>query len=53
MAADEGHADVVQVLLEKGADISIPDWTGWTAMIRATRGGHLEVVRQLMGKELT
>ena len=34
-AAQEGHKDIVQILLENGAKIDLQDYNGWTALIKA------------------
>jgi ankyrin repeat protein len=39
---------VVRLLLEKGADVTAKDNIGWTALHRAARNGHEEVVKLLL-----
>jgi ankyrin repeat protein len=43
-AAAAGHADTVKALLGKGADPSLKDATGQTAVALAQRNGREEVV---------
>jgi ankyrin repeat protein len=47
-ACQEGHAPVVRLLLERGADPTL-DREGSSPLITAACGGHLEVVRLLLG----
>ena len=49
-AAHCGHVAVVQLLLEKGADVEAKDQSGWTALHWAARSGHEAVVRLLESK---
>ena len=46
-AAQEGHVEVVRLLLEAGADKSWADSCGDTALMWAAREGHVEVERLL------
>ena len=46
MASWNGHADVVQLLLEKGVDVSIEDRNGWSALQLAALNGQ-EAVEKL------
>lgn len=39
IACKEGHDKIVELLLQKGADIDIQETTGWTALMIATCGG--------------
>ena len=48
-AAWEGHAAVVKVLLEKGADASLKNARAETARSLAVAAGRAEVVRLLSG----
>ena len=48
-AARNGHTDVVEYLVEQGADVNFVDWRGDTALRGAARYGHLAVVEFLVG----
>ncbi len=48
MAADEGDADSVLVLIEKGFDVNKTTEDGVTAIMYATSNGFLEIVRILV-----
>ena len=48
-ASKEGHAKVVKLLLEKGADVNVKDTTNdETALWIASKEGHEEVVKLLL-----
>jgi len=47
-AAAEGHADVVQMLIEVGADYHSRLASGFTPLLFAIREGHSDVVRTLL-----
>ncbi|KAF1328368.1 Calmodulin-binding transcription activator, partial [Globisporangium splendens] len=52
LAAGCGHTDVVDVLVQSGADLFAVDFDGFTAADRAEKSGHSEVatnLRRLMG----
>ena len=49
IASEQGHADVVRVLLDNGADASLRTSDGETALQVATRCGHTEVMSLLEG----
>lgn len=49
MAACEGYIEIVQLLLDQGADIAAVDGDGSTAPHSASRKGHTEVVRPHLG----
>ncbi len=49
-AARYGHDAVVQLLLEKGADLEAKDKDGWTPLLWAAENGHNAVVQQLLEK---
>ncbi|KAJ7812188.1 ankyrin repeat-containing domain protein, partial [Mycena olivaceomarginata] len=48
-AVKAGHTDVVQLLLDNGANVKEAD-TGGGALQAACSGGHLDVIRLLLGK---
>ena len=49
MAADEGHLDIVRILVEAGADKDQPAMDdGSTALHLAAQEGHLRVVQLLL-----
>jgi len=47
-AAFEGRVEVVQLLLDYGADVNRSDRDHWTALHLAALGGHLQVVNTLL-----
>jgi ankyrin repeat protein len=49
MAAGLGHADLVKLLLERGADVNAGNVFDDTALHEAAAGGHEEVVSILLG----
>ena len=46
-AAAEGHLEIVNILLDNGADPSLKDVDGDTAESFAKRNGHIEVAKVL------
>ena len=50
MAADEGHKDEVQLLLDKGADPNKANVHGWTPLHNAANKGHKDVVQLLLDR---
>jgi ankyrin repeat protein len=48
VAAEHGHAGVVRLLLERGADVNASDYYNYTALNNAARQGHEEVVSILL-----
>ena len=42
-AASKGLVDIVTVLLENGADTSVRDYKGATALTLATQQGHAQI----------
>ena len=48
MATDKGRTDVVQLLLERGAQVDLQDNDGLTALIWANVRGHTEIVNVLL-----
>jgi ankyrin repeat protein len=49
-ACQEGHLEVLHVLLDKGADVSAKKNNGDTALMMASRKRHLEVLHVLLDK---
>ena len=49
-AAKNGHRNVCELLLDRGADIDIRDIEGMTALIHAAENGHKEVCELLIDK---
>ena len=47
LASHEGRIEVVQLLLEKGADVNVKEKTGKTALSMASSKGHENVVKLL------
>ncbi len=48
LAADRGRGEVVRLLLRRGAAADAADEGGWTALIWASAGGHLDIVEALL-----
>ena len=53
IAASTGHLEVVKVLLDNGADISVTNADGRTPLESAASNGHFEVVKLLVASEET
>lgn len=51
MAASYGHVDVMQMLIEEGADIDAADNSGVTPLLVASQGGYVEAVQLLIEKK--
>ncbi|XP_038056116.1 kinase D-interacting substrate of 220 kDa B-like isoform X2 [Patiria miniata] len=49
-AAQAGKLELVQELLDRGADIKAIDEDKWTALIFAAKEGHLDIVKSLLAK---
>ncbi len=50
-AVQVGNSTEVRALLEKGADANATrEDDGWTALMLAAKGGHLEIVETLLSK---
>ena len=47
-AAEEGHPDVVEVLIDAGADIEVKDKHGLSPLLVASEFGHLPIVKTLV-----
>jgi ankyrin repeat protein len=50
VAASAGHADVLSLLLERGADVDVRNDSGITPLYRASRSGNLEAVQVLLDR---
>ena len=50
VAAEGGHRDVVQLLLEKNAEIETTDDNGWSPLHLAVQWDHIDVVQFLLEK---
>src|SRR2546421_13875 len=48
IAAKKGHSEVVKLLLETKADVSVTDYYGKTALYMAAKNGHSAVVKLLL-----
>ena len=44
-ASEGGHEKVMQILLDKGADISVANADGWTPLNSVADSRHLEVIK--------
>ena len=47
-AAGGGNSEIVNLLIEKGADLNVLEGTGWTPLFAATVYGHANIVRILI-----
>ena len=47
VASEKGHAEIVELLLEHGADVNARDHLGRVPMFLALNGRHAEIARQL------
>ncbi|MGB6065389.1 MAG: ankyrin repeat domain-containing protein [Desulfomonilaceae bacterium] len=50
VAVSAGHVQIVELLLDKGAEIEETDTDGNTSLMKAARTGHLDVVQLLLRK---
>ncbi len=50
LAAANGHKDIVELLLEKGADVNRCDWKDETALMGAAWSGHKDIAELLLEK---
>lgn len=48
LAVSHGRLDMVQMLLEAGADINIQDEDGSTALMCAAEHGHVNIVKHFL-----
>jgi hypothetical protein len=51
IASQNGHIEIVKLLLDKGADINLQNSNDETALILAHKNGHTEIVTLLLNKE--
>ena len=49
-AADFGHVDVIELLVQSGADVNLPDRHGITPVLAAIWEGHVDCVKLLLEK---
>ncbi len=42
IASRNGHAEVVKILLENGAEVNLQNKNGWSALMMASQYGHAE-----------
>jgi len=49
-SAENGHAEIVKILIDNGADLNSCDFYGWTPLMKAVYGGHVETVQALVEK---
>ena len=50
-AAVDGNLDMAEAILEHGADVNLVSSKGDTALKQAASGGHIEMVKYLVGKK--
>jgi len=50
-ASQNGHSEIVQILLVKGAKVDLQKKDGWSALISASQNGHSDVVKILLASE--
>jgi len=48
IASDNGHLDIVKLLVERGADVNARDFCGDTALAYAARKDHNKIVKYLI-----
>jgi ankyrin repeat protein len=55
VAAEHGYLEIVMLLLEKGADVTVRNKDGWTLLNLAVNRGHIEVIELLLkeGADMT
>lgn len=52
-AAFNGHTDVLQTLLDNGANVDAQSDNGNTALMIASRNGHVEIIKLLLARKAT
>ena len=50
-ASMNGHTDIVQLLLEKGANVNVKGDAGWEALMLSAQFGHRQIVQLLIQKK--
>lgn len=50
LASTKGYLDIVKILLENRADVSLMNSHGETALVQAVSNGHIEIVKILLDK---
>ncbi|KAI0380798.1 hypothetical protein F5Y04DRAFT_289242 [Hypomontagnella monticulosa] len=50
-AAYEGHEEIIEVLLDAGAEVDVKDMDGWTPLMAATKDRHLNSMSMLLDKK--
>ena len=48
LASENGHFQVVELLLKEHADINQQEEDGWTALMLASENGHFQIVELLL-----
>ena len=48
VAAENGHEPCLRALLAAGADVNTQDYHGWTALMKAADGGHVQIALRLL-----
>ena len=48
IASENGHSNVVKLLLDKGSQVDIMNTDGWTALMKASQSGYKDVVKLLL-----
>ena len=51
MACQQGHKDIVKMLLDKQADINIQSVEGYAPLRMACHQGHKDIVKMLLDKQ--
>ena len=48
LAVSHGRLEMVQLLMQAGADVNLQDDDGSTALMCATEHGHIEIIKALL-----